>query len=399
MTVHKAKGLEFPVVILADITARLTPWDANRHVDHERGLCAVRIGGWSPAELNDHKVLELERERREGERVAYVAATRARDLLVIPAIGDEPYSEGWIAPLNAAVYPAEDARRVQVPAAGCPIFKSKDTVLNRPGGDPASSRTVCPGTHAFGEAGDAAAYDVVWWSPEPELLPLGAQAPFGLRRDDLMVKDVPPQVVRQRLDTYNAWKTSRDAAVAAAKVPSIEVKTATELALAGSTAAASIDVSVETIPDNVPRPRGTRFGTLVHALLADVAFGAPDDRIDRLAAAQGRVLGASPEEVAAAAAVIRRTLAHRVLQEAAAAARNGQCHRETPVTCRLDDGTLVEGTVDLAYATGDGMVVVDFKTDRAEGEELDRYRRQVAIYADAVARAMGVAVRAVLMQV
>ena len=28
MTVHKAKGLEFPVVILADITARLTPYDA-----------------------------------------------------------------------------------------------------------------------------------------------------------------------------------------------------------------------------------------------------------------------------------------------------------------------------------------------------------------------------------
>jgi ATP-dependent exoDNAse (exonuclease V) beta subunit len=45
MTVHKAKGLEFPVVILADITARLTPYDASRHLDTARGLCALRIGG------------------------------------------------------------------------------------------------------------------------------------------------------------------------------------------------------------------------------------------------------------------------------------------------------------------------------------------------------------------
>src|SRR3970282_1344900 len=90
MTVHKAKGLEFPVVILADITARLTPWDASRHVDVDRELCALRIGGGSPTDLNIHKAMELAREQREGERIAYVAATRARDLLVVPAVGDEP---------------------------------------------------------------------------------------------------------------------------------------------------------------------------------------------------------------------------------------------------------------------------------------------------------------------
>ena len=48
MTVHKAKGLEFPVVILADMTARLTPCEAGRFIDSERRCCALRIGGWSP---------------------------------------------------------------------------------------------------------------------------------------------------------------------------------------------------------------------------------------------------------------------------------------------------------------------------------------------------------------
>ncbi len=40
MTVHRAKGLEFPAVILADLTAKLTSNQADRHVDTERGLCA-----------------------------------------------------------------------------------------------------------------------------------------------------------------------------------------------------------------------------------------------------------------------------------------------------------------------------------------------------------------------
>ncbi len=136
MTVHKAKGLEFPVVILADITARLTPWDASRHVDPERGLCALRIGGWSPKDLNDHKALELAREQKEGERVAYVAATRARDLLVVPAVGDEPYSEGWVSPLNAAIYPAESERRVQQQRRRLPGISEQGLGARAPGRRP-----------------------------------------------------------------------------------------------------------------------------------------------------------------------------------------------------------------------------------------------------------------------
>jgi hypothetical protein len=32
--------LEFPVVILADMTAKLAPQEASRHIDPTRGLCA-----------------------------------------------------------------------------------------------------------------------------------------------------------------------------------------------------------------------------------------------------------------------------------------------------------------------------------------------------------------------
>ena len=65
MTVHKAKGLEFPVVVLADITAGLTG-GASRYVDPARRLCALRIGGWVPAELSEHAGEEARARRRRG---------------------------------------------------------------------------------------------------------------------------------------------------------------------------------------------------------------------------------------------------------------------------------------------------------------------------------------------
>ncbi len=399
MTVHKAKGLEFPVVILADITARLTPYDASRHIDVERERCALRIGGWSPKDLNDNKPIELLREEKEGERVAYVAATRARDLLVVPAVGDEPYSEGWASPLNSAIYPPEDLRRTQAPAAGCPPFKSKDSVLTRPNGDPASRRTVCPGEHSLESA--EGFYSVVWWSPESDVLPLGAQAPFGLRRDDLIVKDVPPAILRQYLGEYATWRTSRDAAVAVARQPSIDVLTATEISANTEIRfVEGIEVSTETVAAVTEGVGGARFGTLVHALLSDVPLGdAGGEVVSRLAHAHGRVLGAEPSEVAAAERAVRLVLAHPVLRSAARAEQAGRCYRETPVTLRLETGAIVEGNVDLAFADGNQFVVVDFKTDRAEGEQLEQYQRQVALYATAIARATQVAARAVLIQV
>ena len=412
MTVHKAKGLEFPVVILADVTARLTPYEAGRHIDNDRGLCALRIGGWSPHDLNANRDTELRREEKEGERVAYVAATRARDLLVVPEVGDGPYADGWVGPLNAAIYPAEHARREQAAADGCPPFKSKDSVLRRPDGDPFTSLTVCPGAHQCG-AGETD-HSAVWWSPEPEVLSLGVEASFGLRRDDLIVKDVAPELLKAHLAAYRTWRASRDEAVAAASVPSIRVVTATEWAAGGADgvpladARLNIEVTVETVAGAGEQPGGARFGSLAHALLADIPLSRGGDApgsaaytalLVKLADAHGRVLGADPAEVAAACDAVTRVLSHPVMQAVAEADKSGTCYREMPMTWRLDEGVLVEGAVDLAYAMGEALVVVDFKTDRELDGAVNRYRRQVQIYAAAIAEATGRQARGVLMRV
>ena len=192
-------------------------------------------------------------------------------------------------------------------------------MLERPDGDPATMRTVCPGEHRFG--GGEQAYSVVWWSPETGVLNLDAEAPLGLRRDDLIVKDVAPDIRARYERDYISWRNARKEAISSAEQPSIEVMTATAAAQSSFMARLDeIDVAVEQVAGDIARPGGIRFGTLVHALLADVPLAPGDDLLDRLAAAHGRVLGAEPEEIAAAAAVVRRVLGHPMMRDAARAA-------------------------------------------------------------------------------
>jgi ATP-dependent exoDNAse (exonuclease V) beta subunit len=215
-------------------------------------------------------------------------------------------------------------------------------------------------------------------------------------------------VIVHYLDQYKNWRAARESVVGRARQPSIDVVTATEVVAADQPserhgALADLDaipVSVEAVAGGVDRPGGVRFGTLVHALLSDVPLdGDVTDSLAALAETHGRVLGADDAEVAGARNVVARALTHPVLVAASRAAAVSACYRETPVTLRLDDRTIVEGHVDLAFDDGDGFVVVDFKTDRELEGEMDRYRRQVQIYAAAIARATGRPARAVLMKI
>jgi ATP-dependent helicase/nuclease subunit A len=434
MTVHKAKGLEFPVVILADMTAKLRSDRADRRIDRSQNACYLRLGRWTPVELATHEAVEIARDEAEGVRVAYVAATRARDLLVVPAVGDVAWDGGWTTPLDGAIYPLSSARRAAAAAVGCPEF-TKDSVWKRPDDDPSTPMTVCPGQHTF--AGDDGPYSVVWW--DPHALDLGVERAMGIRRETLIMKDVPESVVADGLREYRIWETARDAAIRNGATPSLAVRTATEWSASGAgdgdeeqtreTDAYEPPVQRGLFEDEGPavpgrlyrparhdarrggevlvvdargpeRPGGARFGELVHAMLASAPLGADRPDLDALATVQGRILAASPDEIAAAIDTVERVLAHDLLKRARAADGRGACRRETPVTCTLADGSLVEGVVDLAFEEAGRWTIVDYKTDRelaASGE--DRYRRQVAFYASAVGQATGCAASGVLIRV
>jgi ATP-dependent exoDNAse (exonuclease V) beta subunit len=381
MTVHRAKGLEFPVVILADLTCKLARADAGRWLDPGANRCALRLGGWSPIDLNLHGQEEVARDQAEAQRLAYVAVTRARDLIVVPAIGDAPYEGGWLDALTPAIYPPDAVCRRPQSAPGVPPFKSKDTVLNRPDGDPAGPRTVAPGTFNLDT------HSITWW--DPRALHLGATPPFGLRRDDLIVKTGDMFAVDERLADHERWRDRKAAAIMQAARPLLTVRTATawaaDAARLGLDAVLAEDrIHLIELPGAANRPRGTRFGSLVHAVLATLPLDASIDLVERGARTQARLLNARDDEVRAAVDVVSAVLGHDLI---ARARRSSNVRRETPVSWIQKDGSLIEGVLDLAFDEDDATIVVDFKTDHELAPGESRYRAQLQQYVNAVARA------------
>jgi ATP-dependent exoDNAse (exonuclease V) beta subunit len=380
MTVHKAKGLEFPVVILGDMTARLRPANASRYLDTDRRLCAIRLAGCAPDELTRQGLIEVMRESAEGVRIAYVAATRARDLLVVPAVGDEE-REGWLETLNPAVYPPVEGRR----SPHRTPFKSKDSILTRPHGDPAGPSTVSPGHHRIGT------HEVVWW--DPRALHLGGAMPAGLRHADLISKDAAPEVIAAGLTSYQDWRAARDGAIERGTRPGVLVETVTRRAVGGASPPSATPIEVIRVAGTVTHPGGRRFGTLVHSVLASAPLDGTNGAIRELAVSHGRALTASASEIDAAVERIGAAMALPLFDRARAAATAGNCRREAPIAWRTGHDVLLEGTVDLAFEEPGGWVVIDFKTDELPDSA---HQRQLELYAGAIAQATGMPVSGVL---
>jgi ATP-dependent helicase/nuclease subunit A len=371
MTVHSAKGLEFPVVILADMTANLAAREAERFVDGN--LCATRLLGAAPWELLEHEEHEHTRELAEGVRVAYVAATRARDLLVIPAVGDEE-REGWLDPLNKAIYPARDKRREKAAAAGCPPFAGDRTVLQRPTehfGQPEDS--VRPGLHTP-QTGD---HQVVWWDPAG--LRLDVAPGFGLRQEDILAPE-PAARATEGIARYRQWRQERAQILERGQLPAFRIVSPTEGMEEPPERRA---IHIDDASPMGERPGGRRFGVLVHAILRDLDLGGASAQIAALARLHARLLDAPGDEADAAAAAVEAAWAHPLLARARAAQR---CHRQLPIHLRLEDGRLLEGVIDLAFVERDRWVVVDFKSDSASAA---RYQRQLQWYLYALSKLTG----------
>lgn len=107
MTIHKSKGLEFPVVVAPDLHGRLNRRAPEVLVDKRLGLAACYFG---PQQGLAHRWLAHRREEEEFEeelRVLYVALTRAeRRLCVVAAEGAGGKN---LAQKLGGIFPASDS--------------------------------------------------------------------------------------------------------------------------------------------------------------------------------------------------------------------------------------------------------------------------------------------------
>ncbi len=94
-TMHAAKGLEWPIVIPVNtVTGVMVPDSAV--IDRKTGTFYCPVLGVTPEGHEAARQAEKEELDRERIRLWYVAATRARELLVLPRLDATPSKSAWI---------------------------------------------------------------------------------------------------------------------------------------------------------------------------------------------------------------------------------------------------------------------------------------------------------------
>jgi ATP-dependent exoDNAse (exonuclease V) beta subunit len=145
-------------------------------------------------------------------------------------------------------------------------------------------------------------------------------------------------------------------------------------------------VQVERVIRDESRPKGPRFGSLVHLVMSDIEFNASRESIARMTHSHGRLLSATAEELTAAVKAVAAALRHPLLIRARNATR---LYRELPLVIKDDSDGLLEAVLDLAFLEESGWIIVDFKTDAEDEQRLWRYRRQLGWYLHSMEQTTG----------
>ncbi len=337
MTVHAAKGLEFPVTIVSGLSTQPQSRRAGAEVVWPPGQqCLIRVGTTVVSEaFEQHIPIDEQMSHDERIRLLYVACTRAQDHLVLSLHR------------KTRATPADTASKLT--SAELLASALDDLVPGLP-------------TTAAGEA-------VTPSSPVEADRP----RPPG---------DLPP---------LEEWRHHRETALATSRIP--RTVAATALTPEGRPEAL-VDPGLHKRPRDLDLPPwqkgryGTAIGRAVHAVLQTIDLAAGAGRAEAVAA-QAAAEGVIGHE-AHIDALVRAALA----SPSVIAAASRPHWRELYVGVPLGGGRTLEGYIDLLYRSDEGLVVVDYKTGPASPDTdldplVDRYRAQGASYALAVADATG----------
>lgn len=342
MSIHKAKGLEFPVVVLVDALSAGMDGRRGSQVevwqDWSTGLAGLRLDDlWSlPGAFLRAK--QREREEYERRRLLYVAMTRPCQRLVV-SFADRNRQGG-----DSLLSMLEEA-------AGADLT----------GG---ASHTAACG------AGEIEV-EVVEEALEPE------------------EPDIPPaEALRDAADwsDYESlWRGRRERYEARGQAPLF--LSPTGLKEAGESAPAR-------------RPRGLQrgaalvLGETAHRILEHWDFQTPRPTED-LEEAIARHASGLPQQqrtvvVEELKAMWAALIASPLYEELRTAHILG---REMPFVLPWEGGKIMEGVIDVVYERGDRLYVADYKTDRVVDDAdtrrvMEEYGQQARIYTEAVRRSL-----------
>ena len=402
MTVHAAKGLEFPVVAVADLGRRLGR--GLRHADLVVGRLTGAVGDpagarfgmrvpvtagvplrlWELVELCEE---EASAEVEEALRLVYVAATRAQDRLILsgtcalPA-GESPESTRASHTALHLLLPAldgrgwagetEDVRLPPAPAVGGGSGGGPDPEMRIRVQRPSPERAA----QLRARVDAAASLAVAPRSPAKPLLPGAPPPPGAGHLSYSALASYAGCGYRFYVERILGLASPLDAAASGGESEAPQEADADEL----------LD------PQLGPRQRSLAIGNSVHAILEAGArrswepVAAGD--LDRILAREGL----TGDELARARvlALVEGWLGSDLRAELAES--GARLRPEVPFILNLG-GAIVRGKIDLLAETEAGPLVVDYKSDALRDEDpaelAHRYETQRDLYALAVHRAGG----------
>ncbi|MFZ2112857.1 MAG: UvrD-helicase domain-containing protein [Solirubrobacteraceae bacterium] len=387
MSIHAAKGLEFPVVCVADLGREANLRVPDLLFDEAGGRLGLRLQQLgSPESVSALAYEQLRDERRlaqeeEEDRVLYVACTRAQDRLLLsgsvaferwPAVRPGVAPIAWMAPalvpdaptLAASGQPPTEALTVDL-GSGLRVrcmFRSSSTVEPRSG----------EGSHTDIDLDRASAVLL----PTPDALASMSYASARAsdaapRASDGSTLAPLPESVEKPATFHPLPLSDPDATMSYTSLAELErcgyrFYVERVLRLPENRAAARTGRD-----DGGTQAR--RRGTIVHGLLQSIDFARPKQPSLEDVAGVARRIGATlstgeREEIAALIAAALASEPARLLGTARRA------RREYPFAFSLGGGEpLVTGVLDLLVEQPDGSaLIVDYKSDRvAGGEDLE----------------------------
>ena len=310
MNLHKAKGLEAPVVFLAD-PLREASHDPDFHIDRtekprgffvasqEKGEYKKEVVG-IPLEWERYAEIEQRYQDAEEDRLLYVATTRAKQLLVISRYLDKAEKGAW-----SSLYP---------------YLEGVDELEQ----------------------------------PQPE----------------------------DR--SYEKTEVSRKDFEAAKEAVSRTIEKGKEITYETATVTGQVKDPKREKPFAVESGQGMSWGRIVHRMLEALAKDKSSDMnllVENLLREEDRSL--SEKELIIP--LVQAVLSSDLWQRARAAEKSMV---EVPFSHTISDGKIprvISGTIDLVFREKNGWVIVDYKSDKNDGNLdslVDYYRPQVEMYRD-----------------
>jgi ATP-dependent exoDNAse (exonuclease V) beta subunit len=351
MTIHRAKGLEFPVVCVADLGRESPPAGCDLVRVGRDGRVGIRLrapdGGRAWPALG-YRAIGEERAREEADeeaRLFYVAMTRAREQLVLSgAVACEPWPEGkpGAAPLQwiAAAFVPDVARLVASGAAPRGVAEHDGVAVRYTVGRPDTLAQLLGDTVA--PAPPSAATPQAPHAPAPAPPPAAAPAPPVATLSYTSLQEHARCGYRFYLERV-------------LRLPAVE----------GPHALAA------TRPGR-PGLDAAQRGTVVHALLEQLDLARPQPPGPEAVRRAAARVGAQPTdaEVAELTALVAAFAGSALRARLAGAA---PVRREQPfaLPLRLADGSTIPlaGVFDAIAHEQTRALVVDYKSDRLDGAD------------------------------